>query len=519
MSQTAILVEIQLTGPAGEAVTLRLSDNAVRPFPPTDADRPNLVWDDRLDQPPSLRRGLFDNFTSLTPALGVGAMTLKNGDRALDPYQSYGWGDVRVWRWTEGQTFAQAQSIYAGVCDMPGYNAAADSPARVTVGLYDYRPELGKPLQATTYAGGNGVGGVLYEGDATGLKGTVKPLAYGRLDNAHLPAPQVNAGVRAYQLHDGAFAATEQIFDRGDSAGLIDDGDLIGGAFDAATPAAAHYVTDPGRGLIKFNSAPVGTVTFGCRGDNNPTYQETTGPVLARMLAKAGVPGGRIGASVAGLASTAIVGAWCADDTSASDVMAWVARSAPAALLPGRDGVWGATAFGPPGLIAADTIREDEVISLQPDAAAPTPAGEVRVGWGRIWQTFEGSSLAPALKGTVSEEQLAVEYRYAKVESATAKARFPRAWTRIQIETALRIEADATALANTLMATFGLRADGKPRRMWTVVLPLTAARLAIDLGATVRLTYSPRGIDDLFLLVAEETLRPRRDQTTWTLWG
>jgi hypothetical protein len=168
--------------------------------------------------------------------------------------------------------------------------------------------------------------------------------------------------------------------------------------------------------------------------------------------------------------------------------------------------------------VADVAIAADQVVALAPDDTAPLPVGEVRVGWGRIWTTFAGTSLAPALVGTTSQERLASEYRWAKAADARVKARLPSTWRTVEIQTALRNEADAIALANSLMALFGLRLDGRPRLGWRVTVERSLA-LSAQLGQAVRLTYPPKAIDDTFLLIGEELLRPRRDQAIWTLWG
>lgn len=519
MADRVILVEVDVTSPLGALSTLRFADRAIRPMHPDDPDRANVAWDDRLVEPPTLRRALFEDFAQLTPGLGVGMMILDNGDGGLDGYQGHTWGAIRVWRWTEGSDFAEAEDVGAGLCALPGFDHASDQPSRVQVGFVDYRGELDVAAQAVTYAGTNGVGGVLYEGAADGLKGKPKPLAYGRLTDAHIPAPQVNGAIRAHQLNDGAVNGSIAIFDRGDAAGFANQGDKIGGLFDAFNPAAAAYCTDKGRGLLKINGDPAGTLSFGCQGDSTPTYVETAGPIMARILARAGVPAGRISASVAALASTAPVGIFSAEPVNASELIKPLARAALTALIPDRLGVWEALPITPPAAIADFTLDYDQVRNLQADRSAPAPAGAIRVGWGQIHTTFAGSDLAPALRNTSAAERLGSAWRWAVLEDAAVKARAPGAWRTIQIETALRVEADALALAANLKALFGLRPDGAPRRQWRVEIEWTAQALALPLGSTVRLIYPPRDLDGNFLLLGEEPMRPTRDAVIWTLWG
>lgn len=520
MADTVILVEVDVTSPIGEVTTLRFADRAIRPMAPSDPDQGNVAWDDRLVEPPTLRRALFEDFAQLTPGLGVGTMTLANGDGGLDGYQAHVWGEIRVWRWAEGTPFADAEDILVGLAAAPRFTHSSSQPSRVQVGFVDYRAELDVAARAHTYAGTNGVGGVLYEGAADGLKGKPKPLAYGRLTDAHLPAPQVNGAIRAHQLHDGAVNGSIAIFDRGDAAGFANQGDKVGAAiFDPFDPAAASYATDKSRGLLKINGDPAGTLSFGCQGDSTPTYVETAGPIMARILARAGVPAGRIGASVSGLASPAPVGIFSAEPVNAIELIKPLARAALAAVIPDRLGVWQAFSIAPPAATPDVVLDYDQIQDLQADDSAPAPAGIIRVGWGKIWTTFAGSDLALALRNTASAERLGSTWRWAVIEDAAVKARAPGAWRTIQIETALRVEADALALAASLQTLFGLRPDGAPRRQWRVTVELTDDVLATPLGSTVRLVYPARGIDDRFLLLGEEPMRPKRDLAIWTLWG
>lgn len=515
-----LLVEINATSPAGAPTVLRFADRAIRPFPPTDPDRPNARFDSRILEPPALRRLLFEDLSTLTPSLGVGVLQLANADHGLDGYQGYVWSDITALLWTEGTAFAAATTVYKGLCAPPSFPVGGDRPSRVSLALYDYRLELSKPLQSNVYAGTNGVGGVLYEGAPDGIKGQPKPLAYGNLLDAHIAAPQVNAAVQAYQLHDGKIAGAEQLFDRGAAAGYASDGDFANAAFEGHANAAAHYCTDLGRGLVKLTGAPAGQLTFGFKGDAPAVggYKETAGPILARILAKAGVPAGRIGASVGALAAAAVVGIYVADGANADQVVAQMAASALTAVLPDRLGVWQAVPFGPPAAVADFQLGRGQIIDCVSDDGAPLPVGEVRVGWGQIWQTFSGTELFPGLVGTTSQERLANEFRWAVASDATVKARLESSWRKVEVKTALRTEADALALANALKAMFGLRPDGTPRRTWRVTVELDTALVRTP-GQTVQLAYPPSGVAGNFLLVGEELLRPRRDQAIWTVWG
>ncbi|CAN5643386.1 hypothetical protein BH10PSE5_BH10PSE5_19560 [soil metagenome] len=518
MTSTVILLEIDAVSPAGASVTLRFSDRAIRPFPPSDPDVANLSWDDRLAEAPTFRRALFGDLETLAPAVGAGALTLKNADGGLDAYQGYAFNELRVYRWTEGTTFAAAQRLLKGLCILPAFDSRSSQAATVRVDLYDYRAEQTRDVPTALYAGTNDGVTIFYEGYPDGLKNRVRPQALGDLTDAHLPPVQVNAGQYVFQLHDGLTQGSEAIFDGGAAAGYADQGDKANATFDATTPSAASYITNLARGLVKINGSPVKGLTFGCKGDATGSYVETAGPIAARLLALAGVPAGRIGASVAALADAAVVGVYAGDASPAWDLIAWTVRGVLTAILPDRNGVYQAVTFAAPKPVADVTIAFDQVLNLEPDEASALPIGEIRVGWGRIWTTFSSGELKDSVRSTAAAERLADQYRWAKDEEATVKARFPRAWRTLTIETALRQEAAAIALVAKLKALFGLRADGTPRQMWRVTVR-DGDGLTADLGATARLIYPPRGIDRNFVLVAEEPMRPRRDQAVWTLWG
>lgn len=529
MGLSVILVECDVISPAGVSATLRFADRAIFPMAPADAERADVVWDDRLIEPPALRRTLFDDIATLEPGLGVGVMILANADRVLDPYQGHIWGEVRVWRWTYGTPFSTALSLLTGQAGgPPAYDVQGGRASRVRLTLYDARLQLERPLQSSVYDGQNNGEDVLYDGDA-GIRGKMKPLAYGHLLNAHVPGVPVNHGVGAIQLHDGRIASAAygsglmQFFDRGGDAGLIYGGDL-GLASDPAffdqnvLDALYVYLHSP-RGLLRFNANPVGAIAFGYRGAApNGVYVETPGPIIALILARAGVEAGKIGASVRDVDCDCVIGAYADQPVTAREFIAWIATAGPMAVLPDRHGVWQATLLRPPAETAILTLTDGDILNLEADETSQPIGGEFSVGWDRIWTTYRRDNLQIELLGTSEEARLAEEYRYAKVEDAAFKARQP-AWRKLEIDTPLRDLADAQALAETLKGLFGLRSDGRPRRSWRITLEMTDALLAVDLGATVALCAPAYGIDDTFILIGEEPLRPRRDQIIWTVWG
>lgn len=534
MGETVILVECDVADPAGVVTTLRFADRAIAPLPPTDADRPNAVWDTRLLEPPTIRRQLLGDLQTLEPGFGVGTMVLANADRALDVYQGHVWSEVRVWRWTVGTPFSAARRLITGpAAGTPAFDSKSGTASRVRLDLFDYRMELRRPIQTEAYGGTNG-GGVFYDGDPN-LKGVLKPLAFGNLLDAHVSPAPINTGSLTYQLHDGAALLTSdgydlQIFDRGGDAGVVSISGFNGhGDMTTAVPKdglmaadvnASEFATWLGDGLVRINANLVGTVAFGLRGEATLLgYAETPGHVLDRMLRRLGVPDARIGAGVATAPAGGIVGWFVQDNATGAEAIAPVARAGLLALLPDRNGVWQAVKIAPPVGFAAVTLGDADILSIEGEDAALGGAGEFTVGYDRIWTTYRREDLQAELQGTEEEARLGETWRWARTEDAAFKARFPGTWRAIRLETALRQRDQAEALAGQLKALFGLRDDGKPRRQWRVALEMTDALLDVALGSIVVINAPRLGILEYFLLTGEEPMRPRRDQLLWTLWG
>lgn len=532
MGLTVILVECDVVSPEGLAETLRFSDRAVYPMAPDDAERPDMVWDDRLIEPPTLRRTLFDDLQTLEPGMGVGLMTLANGDRALDIYQGWVWGEVRVWRWTYGQPSSAAVRLMTGpAAGTPHYATSSSRPGRVSLALFDYRLELERPVQSNAYAGANDGVDVFYEGD-TGLKDRLKPIALGDLTNAHIPGVPVNQSFGAYQFHDGrtqraSLTPEPQIFDRGYPGGYANGGDvsdisLAEEGFPSVHLSPAHIYWFTRLGMMKFNGQPVGQVAFGIMGWSpgaGLAAPTTVGPLIAWTLDRLGVSAERIDGSIPDFDSDAVVGAFSASALSGRELVGWLARSAAMAVLPDRHGVWKAVAFGPPEATAAHRITTEDILSIEAEEGVGLGAGEFSVGYDRIWTTYRRDNLLYELHDTPEETRLAAEYRYTLAEDAAYKARHPGSWRKLKVETALRRQADAEALTEVLKALFGLRPDGRPRRAWRVVLEARDDVLAVELGATIEIQAPEWGLDDRYILIGEEPLRPRRDQIIWTVWG
>lgn len=99
------------------------------------------------------------------------------------------------------------------------------------------------------------------EGDAS-ISGTVKPIALGV--RRQIEPKWVDPQRLVAQIHDGSMQAVTAVRDSGDAITFgADVSDIYGSA-----PTAGTYNTCLARGLIRFGSTPVGTITCDIQGDN-----------------------------------------------------------------------------------------------------------------------------------------------------------------------------------------------------------------------------------------------------------
>lgn len=520
------------------------SDTAVPPAPPgTVLDGFGLggqVIEDRVLASPTLVREIAGDIASLSAGSGVGILTLANADGALDGTRAHVWRDIRVWLWDQSTSVSTAFFLFAADCGRGEHVISNKQPKRVTIPLADAMGRLDRPLTPTNYAGTNNGTTNLYEGDSGGIAGQPKPwqvgdldLATGAIDGplAHLPAVIVNGARRTYQLHNGPVDLIE-VFDRGAPSGLAFDGDYVGSAFDARVLPSASFCTDLARGLVKITDGLVGQVSFGAR-------RATPLPVPYGSVTEAVAPGRAIGdiltlAALSGGAKGVIIfdalqlrnalgpigptGWWYADVTSVREAVAPFARAGGGVLAARRDGSFFCAAIKPAKAVADITLDALNIINLEVAETAGAPVGEVRLGWGRLWATFDNQELAPSLRSSADAARLSTSWRWAVARDTNTIERAVD-WRSVTIETALRSRSIADTIAGQLLSAFGLRADGQARRSWTVTLEVSAALLARDLGDTVRLMVPSQMIDERLILVGERLCSPRAGLVEWTLWG
>jgi hypothetical protein len=531
-------------GAGAPTITQWFADAPTRPPPPGATlggeAVGGVVIEDRILATPALSRELAADPATLTAGWGAGALELANGDGQLDAALGHVWRDVAVWLWDDAVGGIEtAIALYSADCGRAEHLSSTARPKRVVIPLSDAMARLDRDLIANRHTGANNGTSVLYEGEAGTIAGLPKPWLVGDMDTAaggpgcpaaHLPGRRVNGPARVWQLHDGAVEAGVEVMDRGAPSGLAFDGDFAGAAFDARTPPPASFATDRARGLVKLVDGLIGPVTFGAvrraalPASPGAAASAAPGRCLADVLAVASPSGGAKSAltfdatQLRDALGAGPSGWWFDEPTSVREAAGVFARSGGGVLAATRDGSLFAALLAAPAAVPAHTIEAIDIVSIAPAEAAPAPVGEVRVGWGRLWTTIADADLAPSLRATADAARLSETWRWARATDAATQARAPD-WRTISVETGLRSQARAEAVAAQLLGALALKASGEARRAWTVTLEIDEARLAVELGASVRLIWPDGGIDAPMLLIGEHLCAPRRDLLQWSLWG
>ncbi|MDO8840677.1 MAG: hypothetical protein Q7V31_17335 [Parvibaculum sp.] len=514
-----ILAELAVIDPEGTPHVLHFSDEPMLPFAPDDAERPNQAYDPRLIDAANISLDVFTDFDRLTSAAGGGAVTLSNNDGALSYLRLFGFGSIDLYWGEAGDPFSAFVPLLKGRAASPLWQIAAAVAGRLTLPVHDKRADLDTLIPANLYAGTNAGGGTGYEGTADGLKDTPKPLALGDLTAANLAAPWANAEDRVAQLNDGAFEGIAAIYNGGGDAALTLSGLSTGASFDAATPAADEYEEDRVRGLVKFGSVLAGAVTFDLKGASDGGYDDTPAPLIRRLLKLAGADDAEIGASFSGFEAPEKAGLWVDTRRPAWEPVEALARSMGGWCLPDRLGLWQLGRALPPIGEPAFELADDDIVDIAVDPAAPVdPVWRVTCLYARNYRVLSRGEMQGAVPGTERESVVDREWRTATpAENAGTRARFPGA-RELTVETALRHEADAAALAARLLAFFGPRPDGAAKRLLRCAVLMTAEALALPLGAEVALSYARDGIAANGILLGIQPTWPRRNLVTLKVW-
>jgi hypothetical protein len=355
---------------------------------PTDARRPNVQYDPRLrDGLRNTRSMPYLPEQRRQSAQDIGRIALANADGDLDALPASTNIDgrrIRVKIGPRGAAYGTFKTVADGLG--AGWEGAGDT---VELRLRDRGLLLSNPIQANLYAGTGDE-----EGDAT-VAGQPKPLVFGKVRN--VPATLIDPTNLIYQLHDGALASVDAVYDR--ALGLTASGTDVAdySALVNTSVPAGEYATATAAGVIKLGSSPDGQITA------DATGQQTSidDIVLTILRSYAGEPESQIGvASITGFQATrpGVVGTFVGTDERPS------IRAVLERLIGGlggfhgydRDGVFRIQRLRNPDRERPSLYLETaDILRLRPGQVL-VPRWRQRVGYRRNW-TVQQSDIAAAV--------------------------------------------------------------------------------------------------------------------------
>lgn len=318
------MIAIEITGAksASEVRKFYFSDTGFCTSP-TDTP-PNQAFVDRIID--SGRIGInsySDGRTGGGTRLEIGQIVIANVDGRYDDLLNYSFDgrEIVIRSGPEGAAYpAGFQVIMRGT--MEALQADFD---KLTFQLRDKQFMFDQPLLTVTYAGTNILpNGV--EGVAADLKGKVKPMLFGRVNN--ISPPLVNTSKLTYQVSNGSVSNIPAVYDRGVA--------LNKGAnyatltqFESAGVTSSTFITCLSLGLFRLGTVPSGTVT--CDAVQSASVTDHSAAQLMRQVALyAGLPADEISAAdVAALdaINNAEAGIWVNDSSKVSQVLDALAAS------------------------------------------------------------------------------------------------------------------------------------------------------------------------------------------------
>jgi hypothetical protein len=461
-----------------------LSVTAYAFYPPGEAEPAAAYYDGRIVEPGNFQRAVFaPGTTGGESTVGAGEIILANPDGGLDGLLDYGL-DGRPVR----------------ISTIPNESAAASSAARwatataqqvevswnrVTIRLRDRLEMLRVPLQSTVYAGTTTSGGLnSAEGQPEDLRDRPKPLLYGEVYN--VPAVLANAFDLIYQLHDGALASIDAVYDAG--VPLLFSANYASiTALRTATIQGGNYATCLSAGLFRIGASPFGAITADAT-EGATAADRTAAQVARRIITRSALTTGDLDlASFTALDgdNSAPVGIWFPDPVTALEASNTVLSSVGGWLLPNRLGVFEVGRLEAPAAPVASTFTEDEVLErgggieriASGDRGAGVPVWRVTVRYRRHY-AVQGATEVAGCVASARRAELAQEWRSVKAENSAVKTKHLLA-TELSVDTCLADSADAQAEAERLLALYSVRRD-------RLIVPVdTDLAAAVDLGRTV----------------------------------
>lgn len=544
------LAEIDAWDPALAAVRILRYSQEAGFNTSSDDTPPDAYFEPRIAQPIKVRRHMFSYGATMgRSVLEYGELVLLNGDGELDFILGLGLDGRALTIYHTSVSYrpsfpADFLVLLTGTMEQPEFSGDA-----VTIRLRDRQADLSVRLQTTRYAGDNVLPAGL-EGVAGDLKGKPKPLCFGVVKNV-LP-PCVNTTRQIYQVHDGAVASVDAVYDRGAAytagAAYADQADM-----EANAPAAGQYRVWAAGGYFRLGSTPDGEITADVT-EGETAADRTAGQIYARVIerlasnssaalllswARLVTAGGSTADALVTDSGLAIVerGSLTGSDPETldaaepSEVGLWVNEETTVAEACDRiaetpGAWWGVDRFGSlhiqqlvapsvpqpaARLTEHDLLRPLERLATN-DPGKGLPVYRQVLRWGRHYQV-QSSDLAASVT-LARRSELSKEWREVVATDSSVVDAHPLSPEVIR-DSLYSTAAGAQAEVNRRLALYSPRRD-----RFEIVVPLTPETLVLDLGDVVELTHPRYGLEagEQFVVLGAEP-DAKNGRITLNLWG
>lgn len=478
---------------------------------------PDTAYAARVGSPIRLsRHAIAEDRTRGASAFSIGSIDLVNADGALDALIGYAYAGraIRVLLVEQEAPLSAAVLLFKGVMEQPQFDWSADGDGTLRFVVRDKSIAVDKPVQGTRYAGNNSLPGGL-EGLAE-LRDQYKPRLFGFC--AQIAPPAVNTTRLIYQISDSAITDVTATYDCGmalaKGAAYANQAEM-----ESVNPGAGTYRVWPAGGMMRLGSTPKGLITCNAIEGAN-TADRYPGAVMSRVLTAAGIASGDIDSAALAALDAACpweCGYWAGDGdgTHADRILDALADSVGGWWAAGRDAVFRTARLVPPADAPVATLHAGNLLTLtrrqSKDNDRGVPPWRITVGYARYWHPQDVG--VDILLAAEQKSDLQQPYRAVSASDPAVQTAYPAA-PEVRIDTLLRYQADASALASARQSALGARRD--LLRAEAVVTDAAA----IDIGDVVEIVLGRFGLDagKSFLVVGIE-LDPRIDRVVLTLWG
>lgn len=508
------MIVVEITGAidaSGTLQTFYLSDAG---YATKASDTPaNTAFNPCLKDAGSIGVSVFSDGEIVgSTSLETGEIVLSNANGQFDAWLNYGF-DGRAIVVYEGERGAAYPSGFVKLLTGVVYNIFANR-RELRIRIKDKQYVFEKQVLTNYYLGNNSLPNGI-EGNATDIKGKLKPLLYGQVFN--IAPVLVNTSKLTYQISNSAIQSVNAVYDRG--VALTNSGDHANvTALHAASPTAGQFITCLAEGLIRLGGLPAGIVTCDAT-QGAAASNRTVAQILKSLALLAGIPSGDIdntAISALDTKNSSIVGIHISDTESYLEVMDQIARSVGAYFGFDVDGKFVADVWEVPtgtSLVTLDEVYAGVSTERRPLKELDVPCYTVKTTYKKNY-TIQTTDLAGSVTAA-SRAVLALPSLFIVSTDASILNKFLLA-KQLEFETLLVDSTAATNEANRLLALHKVK-----RNSFDVPVPIDFVRQnSIALGKCLTLKINRFGLSaGVLLRIQGLRYEFSKNTATLTLWG